>query len=126
MYRTSQEQMNDVFAFGMALMFVGLMFGLMKSLVATALQLEKETPKLLPQTERKSLPEDRLRQLRWFVVNRQTGKTALLIYQRDDRWEAFSFKTRQYSTIPVRNKKIQSDIASHTQSRWVIRVTAIR
>jgi len=104
--------MNDVFAFGLALMFVGLMFGLMKSLVATALQPEKETPKLLPQTERKILPEDRLRRLRWFVINRQTGKTALLIYQRGDQWEAFSFKTRQYSTIPVRNKKIQSDIAS--------------
>jgi len=112
MYRTSQEQMNDVFAFGMALMFVGLMFGLMKSLVTTALQPEKETPELLPQTERKGLSEDRLRRLRWFVINRQTGKTALLIYQRGDRWEVFSFKTRQYSAIPVRSARIQSDIAA--------------
>ncbi len=31
MYRTSQEQMNDVSAFGMSLMCIGSMFGLMKS-----------------------------------------------------------------------------------------------
>jgi len=41
--------MNDVFAFGMALMFVGLMFGLMKSLISGSLESE-EKPKLLPQT----------------------------------------------------------------------------
>lgn len=113
MYRTSQEQMNEIFAFGMALIFAGLMFGLMKSLVSTASQPEKETPKLLPQTERKSIPENQcIRWLKWFVVNRQTGKTALLIYQRGDQWEAFSFKTKQYTPIPVRSKRLQSDIAS--------------
>jgi len=52
MYRTSQQQMNDVFAFGMALMFVGLMFGMVRSLVTVALQPEKKTPNLLPQTSR--------------------------------------------------------------------------
>ena len=112
-YRTSQEQMNDVFAFGMALMFAALMFGMVKSLVSSALQSEKETPELLPQTEKKTNSEDReMRRLKWFVINRQTGKTALLIYQRGDRWEVFSFKTKQYTPIPVRSKKLQSDIAS--------------
>jgi len=49
-YRTSQEQMNDVFTFGLAILFAGLMFGMVKSLVTAALQPEKETAELLPQT----------------------------------------------------------------------------
>ena len=49
-YRTAQEQMNDTLTFGMSLMFVGLMLGLVKSLLSTALETEKESPALLPQT----------------------------------------------------------------------------
>jgi len=48
-YRTAQEQMNDTLAFGMSLMFVGLMLGLVKSLLSTALETGK-APALLPQT----------------------------------------------------------------------------
>jgi hypothetical protein len=42
--------MNDTLTFGMSLMFVGLMLGLVKSLLSTALETEKESPALLPQT----------------------------------------------------------------------------
>ncbi len=113
MYRTSQQQMNDVMGFGMSLMFMGVMLGLVRSLMIGSLESE-ERPRLLTQTERKPLPgeERQLRRLRWFVINRQTGKTALLIYQRGDSWEVFSFKTRQYTLMPVRSGRIQSDIAS--------------
>ncbi len=52
MYRTSQDQMNDVLAFGMSLMFMGLMLGLVRSLVSTALKPEKQTANLLPRTEK--------------------------------------------------------------------------
>jgi len=49
-YRTLQEQMNDILAFGMSLMFAGLMFGLVKSLLTSELKSEKESPVFLPQT----------------------------------------------------------------------------
>jgi hypothetical protein len=48
-YRTYQDQMNDVLGFGMSLMFMGLMLGLVKSLVADALEAGEKSPKLLPQ-----------------------------------------------------------------------------
>ncbi len=50
MYRTSQDQMSDVLAFGMSLMFMMVMFGLVKSLVFATLKPERESSKLLPQT----------------------------------------------------------------------------
>jgi len=49
-YRTAQEQMNDILAFGMSIMFVGLMLGLVKSLLLSEVEAEKESPALLPQT----------------------------------------------------------------------------
>jgi antirestriction protein ArdC len=49
-YQTAQEQMSDILAFGMSLMFVGLMLGLVKPLLSTALETERESPALLPQT----------------------------------------------------------------------------
>ena len=36
-YRTLQEQLNDILVFGMSLMFAGLMFGLVKSLLTLSL-----------------------------------------------------------------------------------------
>ncbi len=51
-YRTSQDQMNDVLAFGMSLMFMMVMFGLVKSLVFATLKPErgeKSPLKMLPQ-----------------------------------------------------------------------------
>jgi len=47
-YRT-QQQMNDAIGFGMSFMFIGLMLGLIRSLVAEALKPEPEKLKLLPQ-----------------------------------------------------------------------------
>jgi len=49
-YRTAQEQMSEILAFGMSLMFAGLMLGLVKSLLSDALESETESPALLPQT----------------------------------------------------------------------------
>ncbi len=49
-YQTPQQQMNDVVAFGMSIMFMGIMFGLLRSLVIEALKPEKESPELMPQT----------------------------------------------------------------------------
>lgn len=58
-YRTAQQQMNDVLTFGMSLMFMGLMFGLVKPLISTSLEPERKpsrllasrlTPSLLPAT----------------------------------------------------------------------------
>ena len=51
-YRTAQEQMNDILTFGMSIMFVGLMLGLVKSLLSTTLETERESPALLPETRR--------------------------------------------------------------------------
>jgi hypothetical protein len=53
MYRTSQEQMNDVLAFGMSLMFMMVMFGLIKSLVTSVMRPER---KYFPMTEAKKPP----------------------------------------------------------------------
>ena len=47
-YRT-QQQMNDAIGFGMAIMFMGLMLGLIRSLVIETLKPEREKPELLPQ-----------------------------------------------------------------------------
>jgi len=47
-YRTAQEQMNDILTFGMPLMFMMVMFGLMKSLVSDTFRPES-LPGLLPQ-----------------------------------------------------------------------------
>ena len=117
-YRTAQEQMNDTLAFGMSLMFAALMFGMVRSLLYSALQPEKGATELLPQTEKKYITEgQRPRRLKWFVINRQTGKTALLIYLRGDQWEVFSFKTRQYTLIPARPGRLQSDIASFLEQK---------
>ncbi|MDD4984670.1 MAG: ArdC-like ssDNA-binding domain-containing protein [Dehalococcoidales bacterium] len=59
-YRSSQQQMNDVFAFGLSLMFMGLMLRLMKSLVLDTLQAGQEHPGLMPQTSRKKAMERQL------------------------------------------------------------------
>jgi len=47
-YRT-QQQMNDVIGFGMSLMFMGLMLGLVRTLLVKAIEPEEEKPELLPQ-----------------------------------------------------------------------------
>jgi len=49
-YRTAQQQMNDVLAFGMSVLAVALMFSLAKSLASMTLGLETESFSLLPQT----------------------------------------------------------------------------
>jgi len=36
-YRTSQDQMNEVMTFGMSLMFMGIMLGLVRSLISRSL-----------------------------------------------------------------------------------------
>jgi len=59
MYRTNKQQINDVLAFGMAIVFVGLMFGMVRSLLSSALKSETEDLMLLPQTERKTTPGNR-------------------------------------------------------------------
>ncbi len=46
-YRTSQQQMNDVIGFGMSLMFMGIMFGLVTSLIASSLKTEQKSRPLL-------------------------------------------------------------------------------
>src|SRR3989304_886161 len=53
MYRTSQQQINDVLAFGMSFMFMMVMFGLLKSLVISTMKPER---KYLPMTEAKKPP----------------------------------------------------------------------
>lgn len=59
MYQTSQQQMNDAFAFGMAMMFVGLMFGMVGSLVKGAMEPEGPTITALPQTKKnKSISQE--------------------------------------------------------------------
>ncbi len=45
----TQQQMNDAIGFGMAIMFMGLMLGLIRSLVMETLKAEREKPELLPQ-----------------------------------------------------------------------------
>jgi hypothetical protein len=59
--RTQQEQTNDIVAFGMAIMFMGIMLGLFRSLVMEALKPEKQPPELplLPQ----AIPEVPIPQL---------------------------------------------------------------
>ncbi|MBI4295873.1 MAG: hypothetical protein HY667_02010, partial [Chloroflexi bacterium] len=54
-YRTSQQQMSDVIGFGMSLMFIGLVFGLVRSLISGSLESE-ERPSYLPQTEKEPEP----------------------------------------------------------------------
>jgi hypothetical protein len=44
--------MSEILAFGMSLMFAGLMLGLVKSLLSNALKSGKESPALLPQTSK--------------------------------------------------------------------------
>ena len=39
-YRTAQQQTNDIFTFAMSLLFMGFLFGLVKSLVAEELETE--------------------------------------------------------------------------------------
>ena len=46
-YRAQQEQTNDIVAFGMAIMFMGIMLGLFRSLVMEALKPEKQSPELM-------------------------------------------------------------------------------
>ncbi len=48
-YRTQQDQMNDALAFGMSLMFIALMFGLVKSLVTDVAG--EKPPRRLSQTK---------------------------------------------------------------------------
>ncbi len=50
MYRTAQQQSNDIFTFAMSLLFMGFMFSLVKSLAADENESEKVTTKLLPRT----------------------------------------------------------------------------
>ena len=52
-YRPAQQQMNDLFSFGMSLMFMGIMFGLLKSLVTSTMRPER---KFLPMTETRKPP----------------------------------------------------------------------
>jgi hypothetical protein len=47
-YRT-QQQMNDAIGFGMAIMFMGLMLGLVRTLLVKAIEPEEKKPELLPQ-----------------------------------------------------------------------------
>jgi len=54
-YRTSQQQMSDVIGFGMSLMFIGLMLGLVKSLITASLESEVQ-PSYLPQTGKEPEP----------------------------------------------------------------------
>lgn len=56
-YRSSQQQMSDIFAFGMSLMFMGLMFGLIKSMVSGTMVTREERPKFMPQTSREKAEE---------------------------------------------------------------------
>lgn len=51
-----------------------------------------------------------LRWLRWFVINRETGASPLLIYQHGNQWEIFSFKTRQFLNVPV-SGDVKSNLA---------------
>jgi len=57
MYRSSQQQMNDIFVFGMSIMFMGLMLGLMKSLVLDTMTAGEKRLRLTPQTSRKKAVE---------------------------------------------------------------------
>ncbi len=47
-YRT-QQQMNDIFSFGVSLMFMGIMFGLVRTLLTGALKPGEDKQELLPQ-----------------------------------------------------------------------------
>ena len=49
-YRTAQQQTNDIFAFAVSLLFMGFLFGLVKSLAAEELETGTASPKLLPHT----------------------------------------------------------------------------
>jgi len=51
-YRT-QQQMHDVFGFGISLMFVGIMFGIVKSLVSSAFPTAEKRLPQLPKTYKK-------------------------------------------------------------------------
>jgi hypothetical protein len=53
-YRTAQQQSNDIFSLAMSILFMGIMFGLAKSLVDDNSEAEKVYTKLLPQTKWKS------------------------------------------------------------------------
>ncbi len=50
MYRTAQQQSYDIFAFAMSLLFMGLMFNLVKSLVSNEFEHEEPSLKLLSRT----------------------------------------------------------------------------
>jgi hypothetical protein len=50
MYRTAQQQTYDIFAFAMSLLFMGLMFSLVKSLAVNEFEPEESSAKLLPRT----------------------------------------------------------------------------
>ena len=56
-YQTYQDRMNDVMAFGLSLLAVTLFFGLLKSVVSSVMEPEREPRRVLPQTE---LPHSRL------------------------------------------------------------------
>ena len=47
-YRTAQQQTNDIFTFAMSLLFMGLMFGLVKSLVAMSMKLRRHLLNCFP------------------------------------------------------------------------------
>ena len=53
MYRTSQQQMNDILSFGMSIMFMAVIFGMVRSLVISTMKPER---KYLPMTEAKKPP----------------------------------------------------------------------
>ena len=54
MYRSLQDQMNNVLGFGMSFLFLGIMFGIVKSFVSISLEPEEESPGLIPQTKKGS------------------------------------------------------------------------
>ncbi len=47
-YRTAQQQTNDIFTFAVSLLFMGFLFGMVKSLAAEELETETASPRLLP------------------------------------------------------------------------------
>jgi len=104
--------MNAVIGLGISLIFMVVVTGLVKSLIMDCLQPEKPTFSLVPQTAIKAVSQEQPRRLRWHVIHRQSGKTALLIYQRGHRWEIFSFQTRKYTPVPARSEYLYSDIAA--------------
>jgi hypothetical protein len=109
--------MNAVIGLGISLIFMVIVTGLVKSLIMDCFEPEKATPGLLPQTAKTTVSQEQHRRLRWYVIHRPSGQTALLIYQRGSEWEIFSFQTMQYTPVPARSEHLHSDIAAFLEQR---------